>query len=238
MIKEINTIKFIYEGKEELDEGLKEKIQNHWKDLTKDSDFLHEAEILDVTNINEKDNNYELELKSTTFSHYMYSRTSKETNVNPMFSGAYILTRDGYLVCCGEKSLENNEYFEVVNLVGGMADVKDITDGVYSCEDNLVREYKEEIGIDVSSLNFSIKLKYLKYPSENENKKAYPIGTIFEIKTTYTKKELEEIFYSVKHDNELSRLIFFNKENYKEIYNYKQKKQYIPELWERIFNKN
>ena len=59
--------------------------------------------------------------------------------------------------------------------------------------------------------------------------------TIFEVKTEYTKDEIEEQFKTNTHDNETSRLIFFNKDNYKDIYNYKQKKQYIPELWERIF---
>ena len=236
MIKEINNIKFTYKGIQEIDEKLKEKINNNWNEITKDSDFLHEGEILNVTAINEENNIFEVELKSTTFSHYMYSKISNETNVNPMFSGAYILTADGYVVCCAEKYFENNEYYEIINLVGGTSDVKDIKNGAYSCEDNLIREYKEETGIDITDKHFTLKLKYLKYPSEEENKQAYPIGTIYEIKAKYTKDELDRMFNLNKHDNELGKLIFFNKDNYKEIYNYKNKKKYIPEVWERIFS--
>ena len=78
-------------------------------------------------------------------------------------------------------------------------------------------------------------MKYLKYPSKEENKQSYPIGTIYEIRAKYTKDEIDKMFNSNKHDNELGKLIFFTKDNYKEIYNYKNKKKYIPELWERIF---
>lgn len=126
MIKEINSIKFTYKGIQEIDEKLKEKINNNWNELTKDSDFLHETEILEVTNIKEDNGNFEVELKATTFSHYMYSKISEETNVNPMFSGAYVFTSDGYVVGCLEKFFENNVYSETVNLVGGTADIKDI----------------------------------------------------------------------------------------------------------------
>ena len=118
-------------------------------------------------------------------------------------------------------------------LFGGIYDDRLL---VKKVENNKKYNMKEELGINIENPKFTIKLKYLKYPSETEDKTAYPIGTIFEVKTEYTKDEIEEQFKTNTHDNETSRLIFFNKDNYREIYNYKQKKQYIPELWERIFS--
>lgn len=238
MIKEIKNIKFNYKGKEIIDEKLQEKIDDNWKELLNKSELFHEGKILIVTDIKNNDNNYELELKQSLFSFFMYSRETKEINIQPMFSGAYIKTIDNYVVCNVSKYFINNEYEEVINLVGGMSDEKDIENNEYSCERNLKREFKEELGINIEDPKFTIKLKYLKYPSETEDKTAYPIGTIFEVKTEYTKDEIEEQFKTNTHDHETSRLIFFNKDNYKEIYNYKQKKQYIPELWERIFWQN
>ena len=47
----------------------------------------------------------------------------------------------------------------------------------------LKKEFKEELGINIENQKFTIKLKYLKCPSETEDKTAYPIGTIFEVKT-------------------------------------------------------
>ena len=40
----------------------------------------------------------------------------------------------------------------------------------YKMERNLKREFKEELGINIENPKFTIKLKYLKYPSETEDK--------------------------------------------------------------------
>ena len=235
MIKEIKNIKFNYKGKEIIDEKLQEKIDNNWKELLNKSELFHESDILIVTNLKNKENDFEIEIKESKFSHYMYAKITEEINIQTLFSGAYILTSDGYVVCNVSKYYIDNKLEEVINLVGGMSDLKDIVNGEYSCENNVKREFKEELGIDLNDNHWKIKLKYLKYPSEKENPIAYPVGTIYEAKTTYTKDEVEHLFKTTNHDNETSRLIYFNKENYKDIYNYKQKKQYIPELWEKIF---
>ena len=44
------------------------------------------------------------------------------------------------------------------------------------------------------------------------------------------------MFEESTHDNEIKELVFFTQDNYKEIYNYKHKKQYIPELFGLIYN--
>lgn len=85
MIKEINNIKFTYKGIQEIDEKLKEKINNNWNELLKKSNLFHEGKILIVTDIKNNDNNYELELKQSLFSIFMYSRETKEINIQPMF---------------------------------------------------------------------------------------------------------------------------------------------------------
>lgn len=236
MIKEINSIKFIYKGRDIIDEKLQEKIDKNWNELLKKSELFHESDILIVTNLKNKENDFEIEIKESKFSHYMYAKITEEINIQTLFSGAYILTSDSYIVCNLSKYYEDDKLEEVVNLTGGMADIKDIINGEYSCENNIKREFKEELGIDLNDNRWSIKLKYLKYPSEKENSIAYPIGTIYEAKTSYTKDEVENIFKTTKHDNETSRLIYFNKDNYKDIHNYKQKKEYMTELWEKIFD--
>lgn len=234
MIKEINSVKFSYVGKINIDEKLHKKIMDNWSELIKKTDVLHNGKILVVSNFIKNGNDYEIELKETTFSHFMYAKISKNIDIRCMFSGAYILTADNYVV-----AVLNNMYkgqpFEMLNLVGGMSDVKDIVDGEYSSVYCLKREFKEELGLDLINSNYSIQLKYIKYPSENEDSFGYPIGTIFEIKTAYTKKQFEEMFGNSEHDNEIKKLVFFSKENYKDIYNFEHKKEYIPELWEKIF---
>lgn len=234
MIQEIKSVEFAYKGKVEVDNVTKNKIKEYWEKLKKEKDFLHENQILNVSNLIINNNNYIIELEETTFSNFMYSK-KYDGDIRALFSGAYILTSDNFVVCVLNHYYENELEFETLNLVGGMSDAKDIIAGKYSSETCLKREFKEELGLDLEEENWTIQLKYLKYPSENENPVGYPIGTIYEIKTSNTKAQLEKMFKEALHDNEVKELVFFSKENYKEIYNYEHKKQYMPELFEKIF---
>ncbi len=236
MIREINSVKFIYKGELERDKTNDDKVQEYWYKIKQEKDFLHEARILNVSNFVAKGNDYIIELKKTTFSEYMYAK-EYGGDIRTMFSGAYILTADNLVGCVLNHYYENELEFETLNLVGGMADVTDLIDGKYSCENNLKRETNEELGFDLEDGNWNIQLKYLKYPSEKENPVGYPIGTIYEIKTSYTKKQLEKMFKVSTHDNEVKKMIFFSKENYRKINNYEHKKHYMPELFEKIFQK-
>ena len=100
-----------------------------------------------------------------------------------------------------------------------MADSKDIINNEYSSLTNLKREFKEKLGFDLNDFNYEIKLKYIKCPSKLEESFRYPIGTIYEAKTAYTKEQLLSMFNN-KWDIEIKNLVWFNKENFKDIYNY------------------
>ncbi len=236
MIKEINSIKFFYNGKMKIDEETQIAITDNWSNLIKKSDLLHEGKILVVSNFSVNEADYEIELEETMFSHLMYAKTFNSVDIRCMFSGAYIVTSDNYVVSVLNNVYKGNTH-QTLNLVGGMSDTKDIVDGKYSCKRCLEREFKEELGLDLYNSKNTIKLKYIKYPSENENPFGYAIGTIFEIKTDYTKVQFQEMFENSEHDNEINSLVFFSKENYKDIYNFEHKKEYMPELWEKIFEK-
>ena len=234
MIKEINSVNFIYKGKIEIDDSTKNKIHRYWEELKKEKNFLHEAKILVVSNFASALGNYTIELKETSFSNFMYAK--EYGDIRALFSGAYILTLDQFLVCVLNYYYENESEIETINLVGGMSDTKDIINGKYSSKKCLKREFKEELGLDIENDKWNIELKYLKCPSESENPVTYHIGTIYEVKTSYTKEQLEKMFRKASHDNEIKELVFFSKENYKEIYNCEHKKTYLPELFEKIFN--
>ena len=82
---------------------------------------------------------------------------------------------------------------------------------------------------------WKIQLKYLKCPSESEDPVGYPIGTIYEIKTEYTKEQIQKMFEEQQHDKEVKSLVFFSKDNYNDISKYEHKKKYMPELFLKIF---
>ena len=203
--------------------------------MQQETKLLKEGNILVVNNLIANGNDFEVELKETTFSNFMYAKENKIGDIKVMFSGAYILTADEYVVCVLNNYYENELKFEILNLVGGIADADDIVNGEYISQKCLKREFKEELGFDIEGDDWKIQLKYLKFPSEGENSLNYPIGTIYEIRTTYTKEQIKKMFEKQIHDNEVESLVFFSKDNYTDISQYKHKKKYMLELWKCIF---
>ena len=235
MIKEINKIRFIYNGKFKIDNDTKNKVADYWNKLQQETELLKEGNILVVDKLSANGSDFEVELKETTFSNFMYVKENKIGDLRVMFSGAYILTADEYVVCVLNNYYENELKFETLNLVGGMADADDIVNGEYSSQKCLKREFKEELGFNLEGNEWKFQLKYLKIPSENENPVSYPIGTLYEIRTTYTKEQIQKMFEKQLHDGEVKSLVFFSKDNYKDISKYEHKKKYMSELWEKIF---
>lgn len=118
-----------------------------------------------------------------------------------------------------------------------MADRKDFINKEFDFYKCLVREFMEELGFDlVNDSNFDVIFRFLKYPSGEElNKAYYPVGALYEIKTNYTKDQLIDMFNKNKRDREVKELKFFNSNNYKEIYSYKSKADYLDELFSILF---
>ena len=165
MIKIINKINFIYNGILEFDNDIKSKVVHYWNKLQQETKLLKEGNILVVVNFITNGNDFEVELKETTFSNFMYAKENKIGDLRVMFSGAYILTADEYVVCVLNNYYENELKFETLNLVGGIADAEDIVNGEYSSQKCLKREFKEELGFDLEGNDWKIQLKYLKFPS-------------------------------------------------------------------------
>ena len=86
MIKNINKINFIYNGKLEFDNDIKSKVVHYWKKLQQETKLLKEGNILVVDNLIANGNDFEVELKETTFSNYMYAKDKKISDIRVMFS--------------------------------------------------------------------------------------------------------------------------------------------------------
>ena len=235
MIKKVDSVKFIYKGKAEIDEIKNIKAVEYFKQLQQKTNLMHEEKMLLVSGFTKNRDEYIIELKEINFSYFMYAKKILNEDVRSMFSGAYIITKDKYLGCVLNYYYENELEFENINLIGGISDAKDIVDDIYSSVKTLKREFKEEIGFDIDNNNWNIKLKFLKYPSDKNNPIDYSIGTIYEIKTSYTKEQIEKMFEKAEHDIEIKKFVFFSKDDYKKIYEVEHKKRYLPELFENIF---
>lgn len=235
MIKNIKKANFYYKGRIKVDHKSENKILDYWKELKRKTSFLKESNILIVSNMTCNNDNYNIELNETTFSHFMYSKKN-QLGLSCMFSGAYVVTSDNYMVCVLNNYYSNEETFQILNLIGGISYSCDIINCQYSSENCLKREFKEELGFDLDKAYFETDLKYIKCPSADEKSFACEIGLIYEIKTLYTKDELIELFKISKHDDEITDLVFFSEENYKTIYDFSHVKPLIPELIEKKFS--
>ena len=231
MIKIINNLDTIFGGNLIIDENITKRIEGEWNNFIKDKDpkDFFDGDIYCVTDID--DNVPSITICKTKFSFLLYAKKSNEITIRSLFSAGYITTSDNY-VCIILNNRDNK-----LNLIGGMADNKDFINNKFDYYKCLVREFMEELGFDlVDDSNFDVILRFLKYPSIEElNKAYYPVGTLYEIKTNYSKDQLIDMFNKNNHDREVKELRFFNSNNYKEIYSYKSKADYLDELFSILF---
>jgi len=232
MIKKIDKINTILNGKLIVDDLTKKEIEKEWIKFSKDKnpkDFF-DGYIYSVTDIDESVPLISISISKTKYSYLIYAQKTNKLVIRSLFSAGYIRTSDNY-ICI----ILNNR--NVLNTIGGMADNRDIKDDKFDYDGCLIREFKEELGIELdSNPNFKIKLEYLKYPQGKDlDNSFYPVGTLYEIKTKYTKDELIDIFNNSKHDSEVKNLKFYNQDNYNEIYSYDEKAEYLDELFNVLF---
>ena len=232
MIKKINNLTTVYDGELIVDDSIKKEIDAVWEKFLKDYkkyDFF-DGDIYCVTDID--DMIPLINIKKTKYSYLIYAKVTGNIMVRSLFSAGYIKTSDNYIGII-------LNYRDELNAIGGMASNEDIIDNKYDYTKCFIREFKEELGIDLNNNNnkdFKINLQYLKYPSINEmNESFYTVGTLFEVNTNYTSKDLIDIFNRSEHENEVKELKFYNQDNYMDIYSYDNKADYFEELFNILF---
>ncbi len=235
MIQETININFKYDGKLQFNNEISKEIEDFWNNYKIKNPKAYNEKILTVTDISNIGNKYEVIVKDALFSDILFSKLKGKIKTRCLFSGGYIVTKDNYIILVLNNKSTLNEK-NVLDLVGGMSNINDIIDGKYKSENCIKREFREELGINIDNINFTYNIRFIKYPSiDNESEKYYPVGTIYEIKTNYTRDELTDLFNNSIRDGEVKRLIYFSKDNYKDILKYDYKKEYILELWQKLF---
>lgn len=227
MLKNIKKIDFILSKDNNEFDLYKDDINKYWNEFSKDKTDIFNGDIISVSNISELDNSYKLTLNVIKFSDLVYSKMVGNIKTRTLFSGGYILTSDNYIGFVIDRR-------NILSLVGGMASTEDFIDNKYNPNSCMVREYKEEIGLNINSDKFDYNIKYIKYPNDSENMKSqYSVGIIYEIKTDYSKEELSRLFNISKHDNEIDSFLFLSFNDYDKLNQY-MKKDYIDELYRLI----
>ena len=202
-------------------------IELFWTEYCRRNPGSYSEKVLNVFNVERTEQGFKLYISFANFYEVLYSKTIGNIKTRNLFSGGYIRTSDGYFCLAVDR---NNE----INLIGGVASLEDFDDGRFIPDLCLIRECKEEMGIDISDNHFSYALKYLKITSDDEP--YFPVGLLYEINTTYSKLELENLFAGNSHDNELLKLKWLRLDN-KEAMELNIRRQYIKELFDLIRRK-
>ena len=228
MLKKTENIQFIFNKNNNINIHLKKKIEKYWEHFSQKKPDLFNGNVLLVNNIKKSYKNFTINITIGNFAEIIYAKLVRKIKRRGLFSGGYIITSDDYI--CFVKDNNNS-----INLVGGMATDEDLENNKYNPEQCLIREIKEELGIDIRNKYFKYRLKYLRYPTGFERfKKHYSVGLIYEIKTKYKKQDIRDLFNNKKHDKEIKSLIFLKKDQFKNLKKYKKRK-YIYNLSKLIY---
>lgn len=214
----------------------KQAINSNWSEFIRDKslDDYYNGDIFLVTNVRNDGNNYIFNIGKTKFSDLIYAKQTNNIKIRSLFVASYIRTADNFFCIIRNKC-------DRINTIGGMADNLDFDNEQFFPQNCLCRELKEELGFDlIHDSDFcDIIAKYIKIPTDNEDKVAlYPIGILYEIRTTlFISKLLEKFKENKKYtDGEISEILFYNKDNYKQIEQCENKESYIFELFTHIVN--
>lgn len=202
-----------------------EQIEKNWKQFIVGKTNFFNGEIYAITDIIKNNERYTLEIASAKFADLVYAKQTHELTINSLFSSVLLKTQDDHYVLVRDQNAR-------INLFGGMASSEDFINNNYNPTNCLIREVKEELGIDINNKDFVINYypAYLKIPV-NTTEPVYPTGVVYIANLKLTKQELEKYFQVTKEnfDHEITDLLFVTKDNYHELPNCNDSRSYIIE---------
>ena len=204
MIKKITkSINLEYTGQTiNLPKELYETIQKFWSNTIRETPTLYNGEDFAVEEITEKENEIIMKVSKTNYAHYLYDERigiddEKYRCICP-WSGILLITNDNYWVF-GQAS-EKTSFPNGFQISGGGIDRKDIYNTKIDLTQNLKRELKEEMNLNLDEIKYEF--QYIEYPDDKRN--AYGFIAIGYL--NMTKNELQNHFKQYKEFLEKNNL--------------------------------
>lgn len=201
-IKKVPIIKKAQPFEIQLKDNLKDSVNKYWEEFICEKDGYWDGKILSVARFDV--NNFVIEVGEAQYSWLIYSKNHNDLDVRSFFVSILLKTLDDKYVL-----IKNNH--NKFNIIGGMADSKDLNGDYFSPELCLKRELFEELHLDLKNKNhvLNYQMKYLKTPEPGRNYGVVYIGNL-----NFYSKDLLDYFSRVKDivDSEVNHLLLLNSE--------------------------
>lgn len=212
-----------------IEKSLKEKIDLYWNNYITEHPEYYDSEILTVSKF-DFDNNI-VEIKKMRFSDLFYSAKKGELKTRNLFSAILFKTLDDFYIVI------RNSYDSRLNIIGGMAEVKDLEGEYLDYQKCLIREVKEEIGLNLENKEevLEYKLKYIKVPENEEEDVFYPCGICYTGTLNFTAEEFKKYIDSnyKKFDGEVKEILYVKKDECLNLEFTMKDRLYIKEFFEK-----
>lgn len=220
IIKVNKKIEAIKSDKElQLPEDLRKEIEKFWEEQVKLNPHLFNGQVWSVVKFEELPDKLRLTIQKTNYAHYLYDERvgiKGKYGCYNLNCGILLETKDGYYII-GEMN-ETTSYPKGLQISGGNLDQNDIKpDGEVDIVNNIARELKEELNIDLFDKNLveEYKMQYMEIPEGKRHSYAPMMKGILSI----TAKQMEEQYREYKEileqkgeDVEFAKLHFIKKE--------------------------
>lgn len=223
MIKNIEgkTVKVLLkDGKVQLPEEIKQKINEHWEKVVTQNPNLWNGEITCVIDYIENDKELTIVCKKTDYAHYLYDEQiglPDQYKCYNVFADSLLETQDGYYVI-GELD-EKMSYPFCMQLPGGNVDDNDMVENEFNILHAIQREVLEELNIDIQDINqvTQNKLKYVMHVLGKGNGYGIVAKTKLKMSAQQMKEYYDKYLLYLKENNlevEFGKIYCIKKEKF------------------------
>lgn len=161
-----------------------------WNEQINKNPALRNGEAFTITDIRQTPEKLEITVVKTDYKHYLYTmhHPTCDYPCKVIYSCASVITKDNHLAF--GRMNQTTSTPGRLQFTGGGLDESDLRDSKFNMEDNISRELKEEMGLDIHSpVVRSFRPRFLKHKGSHDF-----WAVIYELSVDFTANELHDYF--------------------------------------------
>lgn len=162
----------------------------YWDSQIKKNPSLRNGEVFTITDIIQTTEELEVSVAKTDYKHYLYTLNHPDCTdpCKVIYTCASVITSDQH-IAIGRMNKTTSTPGRL-QFTGGGLDESDLVGTMFDLEKNIIKELKEELGLDIHSLSaYSFLPKYMKHKGTHDF-----WAVMYELSVDYTAKELHALF--------------------------------------------